>query len=44
MIYLRAALALQFVLAFYFQLILWFPLGAWNDQPGQRLLAVVQSD
>jgi len=43
MIYLKAALAAQFILAFYFQAILWFSLGAWNDQPGERLLAVVKS-
>jgi hypothetical protein len=34
---LRVSLVLQFVLAAYFQLILWFRLGAWNDQPGKRL-------
>ena len=33
----RVSLVLQFVLAAYFQLILWFRLGAWNDQPGKRL-------
>jgi hypothetical protein len=43
MICLKTALAVQFVLAFYFQAILWFPLGAWNDQPGERLLAAVKS-
>jgi hypothetical protein len=43
MIYLKTALAVQFVLAFYFQAILWFSLGAWNNQPGERLLAVVKS-
>jgi hypothetical protein len=41
--YLRAAVAVQFILALYFQVILWFPLGAWNNQPGERLLAVVRS-
>jgi hypothetical protein len=41
--YLRASVVVQFVLALYFQAILWFPLGAWNNQPGKRLLAVVQS-
>ena len=41
--YLKPALIAQFILAFYFQAILWFPLGAWNDQPGDRLLAVVKS-
>jgi hypothetical protein len=43
MIYLKAAVAVQFVLASYFQAVLWFSLGAWNDQPGERLLAVVRS-
>jgi hypothetical protein len=43
MSYLKAALVVQFILASYFQAILWFPLGAWNDQPGERLLAVVKS-
>jgi hypothetical protein len=40
---LKPALIAQFILASYFQAILWFPLGAWNDQPGERLLAVVKS-
>jgi hypothetical protein len=35
--WLRVSLVLQFILAAYFQLILWFRLGAWNDQPGERL-------
>jgi|SRR5882757_2448166 len=43
MIYMKAGLAVQFILAFYFQAILWFSLGAWNDQPGERLFAVVKS-
>jgi len=43
MSYLRASLVAQLVLALYFQTIVWFPLGAWNDQPGKRLIAVVQS-
>ena len=43
MSYLKAALVVQFILASYFQAILWFPLGTWNDQPGERLLAVVKS-
>lgn len=33
----------QLVLAAYFQAIVWFPLGAWNDQPGKRLIEVVRS-
>ncbi len=36
--WLRASLALQFVLAVYFEAVLWFPLGRWNDQPGVRLI------
>jgi len=38
MAWLKASLAAQVVLAFYFQVILWFPLGSWNDQPGKRLI------
>jgi hypothetical protein len=33
--WLRVSLVFQFILAAYFQLILWFRLGAWNDQPGK---------
>jgi hypothetical protein len=40
---LKASLVVQLVLALYFQAIVWFPLGAWNDQPGKRLIEVVQS-
>jgi hypothetical protein len=43
MSYLKASLVVQLVLALYFQAIVWFPLGAWNDQPGKRLIEVVQS-
>ena len=32
--YLRLSLATQFLLAVYFQIINWFPLGHWNYQPG----------
>jgi hypothetical protein len=32
--YLRVSFATQFILAVYFQLISWFPLGPWNYQPG----------
>lgn len=32
--YLRISLATQFLLAAYFQVINWFNLGPWNDQPG----------
>lgn len=31
---------IQIILAAYFQAILWFPLGAWNDQPGKRLITL----
>ena len=31
--YLRISLATQFLLAIYFQIINWFSLGSWNDQP-----------
>ncbi len=37
----RASLALQIVLAAYFEVVLWFPLGSWNDQPGKRLVALL---
>jgi hypothetical protein len=33
--WLSVSLVFQFILAAYFQLILWFRLGAWNDQPGK---------
>lgn len=39
--WLRVSLVLQIVLALYFQVIAWFPLGAWNDQPGKRLIQIV---
>jgi hypothetical protein len=32
---------IQIILAAYFQLVLWFPLGSWNDQPGKRLVTLV---
>lgn len=32
--YLRISLVTQFLLAVYFQMINWFSLGPWNDQPG----------
>ena len=32
----------QVVLTLYFQAILWLPLGAWNDQRGDRLITLVQ--
>ena len=36
--WLKTSLLLQIVLAAYFEAILWFPLGRWNDQPGKRLI------
>ena len=36
--WLRASLVLQIFLALYFEMVAWFPLGAWNDQPGKRLI------
>jgi len=39
--WLRASLLIQIILAAYFQLVLWFPLGSWNDQPGKRLITLV---
>jgi len=43
MAWIRASFIAQLVLAAYFQAILWFPLGGWNDQPGRRLLEVARS-
>jgi len=40
--WLRASLVIQIILAAYFQIILWFPLGSWNDQPGKRLIALLK--
>jgi hypothetical protein len=39
--FLRISLVIQIILAAYFQVVLWFPLGAWNDQPGKRLLTLL---
>ncbi len=39
--WLRASLVIQVILAAYFQLVLWFPLGSWNDQPGKRLITLL---
>ena len=33
---------IQIILAAYFQIILWFPLSSWNDQPGKRLIALLK--
>jgi hypothetical protein len=41
--YLKASLVMQIVLAIYFEAVVWVPLGAWNNQPGKRLIEVVQS-
>ncbi len=42
--WLRASLKLQIILAAYFQVMLWFPLGSWNDQPGKRLITLLGED
>jgi hypothetical protein len=42
--WLRASLVIQIILAAYFQLVLWFPLGSWNDQPGRRLITRLGED
>jgi len=39
--WIRVSLVLQIMLAAYFQAILWFPLGSWNDQPGKRLITLL---
>jgi hypothetical protein len=39
--WLRASLVTQIILVAYFQVVVWFPLGSWNDQPGKRLLALL---
>jgi len=41
--YLNASLVVQIVLAIYFVAVVWFPLGAWNNQPGKNFIEVVQS-
>jgi hypothetical protein len=40
--WLKLSLAIQIILAVYFQVIVWFPLGSWNDLPGKRLIAHLQ--
>jgi hypothetical protein len=40
--FLRISLVIQIILAAYFQVVLWFPLGSWNDQPGKRLLTLLE--
>lgn len=39
--WLKTSLVIQIILAAYFQAILWFPLGSWNDQPGKRLIILL---
>jgi hypothetical protein len=39
--WIKVSLVLQIMLAAYFQAILWFPLGSWNDQPGKRLITLL---
>lgn len=38
--WLPASLVTQIILAAYFQVVLWLPLGSWNDQPGKRLITL----
>lgn len=40
--WLKASLVIQIILAVYFQVVVWFPLGSWNDQPGKRLIALLR--
>ena len=39
--WLTVSLLIQIILATYFQVVLWFPLGSWNDQPGKRLITLL---
>jgi hypothetical protein len=39
--WLRASLVIQIILAVYFQVVVWFPLGFWNNQPGKRLISLL---
>jgi hypothetical protein len=41
--YLKTCADSSIYLGTLFQLILWLPLGAWNDQSGNRLITVVKS-
>ncbi len=43
MVWLRASLWAQFLLALYFQAMLWFPFGSWNDTGGERLIEAIRS-
>ena len=38
--WLTVSLLIQIILATYFQVVVWFPLGSWNDQPGKRLITL----
>jgi hypothetical protein len=40
--FLRISLVIQIILAAYFQVVFWFPLGSWNDQPGKRVLTLLK--
>lgn len=42
MAWLRTSFVVQMVLATYFQLVLWFPLGSWNAQRGKRLIQLME--
>jgi hypothetical protein len=41
--WLTVSLVIQIILAAYFQVVLWFPLGSWNDQPGKRLITLLST-
>ena len=41
--WLKVSLLLQILLAAYFEAIVWLHLGAWNDQPGVRLIDAARS-
>jgi hypothetical protein len=40
--WIRVSFVIKIILAVYFQAILWFRLGSWNDQPGKRLIALLR--
>ena len=42
MAWVKVSWVAQAMLAIYFQLVLWFPLGSWNAQPGKRLLQLAR--
>jgi hypothetical protein len=39
---LKVSFVIQIILVVYFQAMLWFPLGSWNDQPGKRLITLLR--